>query len=214
MASIRVREIFRSIQGESTLAGWPCVFIRTTGCDIRCVYCDEPEAFSGGETLTLDEILLRIKEFGLPLVAVTGGEPLLQQHLPELVQRLVDEGYQVLIETGGHHDISGLDPRAHVILDVKSPGSGMQSYVDLENLDRMGEGDELKIVLCDRHDYEWARDLIRARRLEFRFPVSFSPVHPDLDPRLLARWILEDRLRVRVNLQLHKYVWGSETTGV
>ncbi len=214
MASLQVREIYRSIQGESTFAGWPCTFVRTTGCDIRCVYCDEVHAFRGGERLSVEAVLSRVEALGTDLVEVTGGEPLLQSALPELVCCLLDAGHRVLIETGGHHDVSGLDPRAHLIIDVKTPGSGMQAHNDLANLERLREGDELKLVLMDRTDYEWARDLVRAHDLESRVPVHFSPVHGKLDPQDLSAWLLADRLRVRLNLQLHKYIWGADASGV
>jgi 7-carboxy-7-deazaguanine synthase len=214
MARLRVKEIFRSVQGESTWAGWPCTFVRTVGCELRCVYCDEPHAFAGGESLELDEVVERIAALGVPLVELTGGEPLQQRALPELVERLCDAGYQVLIETGGHLDISVVDPRARVILDVKTPGSGMLERNDWANLERLRPGDELKLVLCDRADYEWARALIRERDLAARAPVNLSPVHGALDPQDLVAWVLEDRLPVRVNLQLHKYIWGPDTRGV
>lgn len=216
MAELRVREIYRSIQGESTYAGWPCVFVRTAGCDIRCTYCDEPHALTaaGGEKLTIDEVLVRVAKLGAPLVEVTGGEPLLQKAVPELVTRLCDAGYTVLIETGGHHDISALDPRAHAIVDVKTPGSRMQAHNDPANLARLRPGDELKFVLCDRADYDWAVRFVREHGLERKTTVSFSPAHPGLDPRDLARWIGEDGLRVRLNLQLHKYIWGADVKGV
>jgi 7-carboxy-7-deazaguanine synthase len=214
MAELRLKELYRSIQGESTFAGWPCVFVRTAGCDIRCVYCDEAHAFTGGERLSIDEILARVAKLGVRLVEVTGGEPLAQKGTPELVRRLCDAGYEVLIETGGHHDISVLDPRAHAIVDVKTPGSQMMAHNDLANLDRLRPGDEVKFVLCDRADYEFAVKVVRERGLEARVPVHFSPVHPGLDPRELAQWLLDDGLRVRLNLQLHKYVWGADATGV
>jgi 7-carboxy-7-deazaguanine synthase len=216
MAELRIREIYRSIQGESTFAGWPCAFVRTAGCDIRCVYCDEPAALSaaGGRPMSGEEILSRVKELGVPLVEITGGEPLLQRSTPELVQRLCSEGYEVLLETGGHHDISSLDPRCHVILDVKTPGSGMVTRNDLSNLGRLRSGDELKIVLTDRADYEWARDLVRQNRLDSRVPVHFSPCFGLVDPRDLCRWILEDGLRVRLNLQIHKWIWGPDASGI
>jgi 7-carboxy-7-deazaguanine synthase len=214
MASLRVREIYRSIQGESTFAGWPSGFVRTAGCDIRCVYCDEVQAFSGGERVSLDDLEERVAELRVPLVEITGGEPLAQRATPELASRLLDRGYTVLVETGGHHDVSALDPRCHVILDVKTPGSGMSEQTDLENLSRVGEGDELKFVLTGRADYEWARDLVRAQAVQEKLPVHFSPVHGLLDPRDLAAWILEDELRVRLNLQLHKYIWGADAQGV
>ncbi len=211
---MQICEIYRSIQGESSFAGWPCVFVRTVGCDIRCTYCDETHAFSGGERMTIDQVLARVRSWNTRLVEVTGGEPLLQSTLPELVRRLLDERYEVLVETGGHHDISVLDPRAHVILDVKTPGSRMHERNDLENLKRLSTGDEVKFVLCDRADYEWSRDLVRAHQLDTKAPVNFSPVNPGLDPAELVKWLLEDDLRVRLNLQLHKYIWGPDTRGV
>jgi 7-carboxy-7-deazaguanine synthase len=211
---LRIKEIYRSVQGESTFAGWPCAFVRTVGCELRCVYCDEPHAFSGGESLTIGQIAARVAELGVPLVELTGGEPLQQRALPALVERLLDAGYEVLIETGGHRDIGRIDRRAHLILDVKTPGSGMVERNDWANLERLGPGDELKFVLADRADYEWARALIRERALEARVPVNLSPVHGQLDPRELAAWLLEDGLRVRLNLQLHKYIWGADARGV
>jgi len=216
VAELRVREIYRSIQGESTWAGWPCVFVRTAGCDIRCTYCDEPDALvsTGSEKLTVDRVLERVAALDTRMVEVTGGEPLLQNAVPELVTRLCDAGYTVLVETGGHHDISVLDPRAHAIVDVKTPGSAMGAHNDLANLARLRSGDELKFVLCDRADYDWAVRLLRERKLEDGVPVNFSPVHPGLEPAELARWIQEDGLRVRLNLQLHKYIWGADTKSV
>ena len=168
MAELRVREIYRSIQGESTFAGWPCVFVRTAGCDIRCTYCDEPHALTaaGGEMLSVEEVLARVAAFGARMVEITGGEPLLQKTVPELVARLCDAGYTTLIETGGHHDISVLDPRSHAIVDVKTPGSRMAAHNDRGNLARLRAGDELKFVLCDRADYDWAVALVREHGLE------------------------------------------------
>ena len=214
MAELRIREIYRSIQGESSFAGWPCTFVRTAGCDIRCVYCDEEHAFTGGTRMTVEQILARVAELRTPLVELTGGEPLLQPAAPALVRELCDAGHQVLVETGGHRDISPLDPRAHAIVDVKTPGSGMCEHNDLQNLERLRPGDELKFVLCDRADYEWARALLRERNLADAVPVHFSPVHGSIAPRDLVKWILDDDLPVRLNLQLHKYVWGPDATGV
>jgi len=214
MAELRIKELYRSIQGESTFAGWPCVFVRTAGCDIRCVYCDEAHAFGGGERLSIDEILARVAKLGVRLVEVTGGEPLAQKGTPELVRALLDAGYEVLVETGGHHDISVLDPRAHAIVDVKTPGSRMSQHNMLENLDRLRPGDEVKFVLTDRADYDFAKRIVREHGLESRVPVHFSPVHPGLDPKDLVQWLLDDGLRVRLNLQLHKYVWGPDAKSV
>ena len=214
MSELRVKEIYRSIQGESTWAGWPCTFVRTAGCDIRCTYCDEPHAFTGGEKLSVDLVLTRVAALGARLVELTGGEPLLQSAVPELVRRLCDKGFTVLIETGGHHDISVLDPRAHAIVDVKTPGSAMHAHNDTANLARLRAGDELKFVLCNRADYDWAVKLVREHGLEDTVPVNFSPVHPGLDPAELATWIQADGLKVRLNLQLHKYIWGPDVKGV
>ncbi len=242
--SLLVKEIYRSIQGESSFAGWPCSFVRTTGCDLRCVYCDEQHAFRGGERLSLDEVVKRVEALGVSgqarrsgarseaepsgagsratarapgrarLVEITGGEPLLQRAVPGLARRLLDSGYEVLIESGGHRDITEIDPRARLILDVKTPGSGMVEHNHLENLARLRDRDELKFVLCDRADYEWARRFVREHPLDARIPVHFSPVHPGLDPAELCAWILEDGLPVRLNLQLHKYIWGPDARGV
>ena len=214
MASLKIREIYASIQGESTWAGWPCTFVRTAGCDIRCVYCDEPHAFTGGERMTLPAIESRVGALGPRMVEITGGEPLLQEAVPALVTRLLDRGYRVLIETGGHRDISVLDPRCHAIVDIKTPGSGMSQHNDLANLERLRSGDELKLVLADRGDYEWARDLIQERDLSARAPVNLSPVHGELDPAELSKWIQDDALPVRLNLQLHKYIWHPDARGV
>ncbi len=212
--SLLVKEIYRSIQGESSFAGWPCSFVRTAGCDIRCVYCDEEHAFRGGERLSLDEVVKRVEGLGVKLVEITGGEPLLQRGVPDLARRLLDSGYEVLVESGGHRDITELDPRVRLILDVKTPGSGMVEHNHLENLARLRERDELKFVLCDRSDYEWARAFLGEHPLDARIPVHFSPVHPGLAPDELCAWILQDGLSVRLNLQLHKYIWGPDARGV
>ncbi len=216
MAELRIHEIYRSIQGESTRAGWPCTFVRTAGCDLRCVWCDEPEALvaDGGQRLSIAEILKRVAELGTRLVEITGGEPLLQRAAPELVARLLDAGHEVLVETGGHRDISVLDPRCCVILDVKPPASGMLAHNDPENLKRLRPGDEVKYVIADRDDYVWARDHVREHALESRFAVHFSPVHGALVPTRLVAWLLADGLGVRTNLQLHKYIWGAGAQSV
>jgi len=212
--SLRIKEIYRSIQGESSFAGQPCTFVRTVRCDLRCSYCDEPHAFAGGEELSIAAILDRVRELGVPLVELTGGEPLLQPALPELCEALLADGRQVLIETGGHRDVSGVDPRVHVILDLKAPGSGMSEHNDYANLERLSQRGEIKFVLSGAADYDWARKRVEEFALVDRWPVHFSPVHGVLDPRDLAAWILRDGLRVRLNLQLHKYVWGPEAQQV
>jgi 7-carboxy-7-deazaguanine synthase len=214
MGELRLKELYRSIQGESVRAGRPCTFVRTVGCDIRCRWCDEAQAFTGGERVGVDEVLERVAALGVGLVEITGGEPLLQEAVPELVHRLLEAGYEVLVETGGHHDISVLDARAHAIVDVKCPGSGVSEHNDPANLERLRAGDELKFVIADRRDYEWARGRVTGEAFATRVPVHFSPVHGELDPAQLSAWILDDGLDVRLNLQLHKYVWGADATGV
>jgi 7-carboxy-7-deazaguanine synthase len=211
---MRVTEIFHSIQGESTYAGRPCAFVRLTGCPLRCVWCDSEYTFSGGTDLALDDVLARVRAFGCRLVEVTGGEPLHQPEAFALIERLCAEGYEVLVETSGAIDISPVDPRAHIILDVKCPGSGMMNRMDWTNLDRLAGKDEVKFVLKDRADYEFARQVVAAYGLAGRCPVLFSPVFGELDPRQLAEWVLADRLPVRLQLQLHKFIWDPTTKGV
>jgi len=208
-ASLVVNEIFHSIQGEATHAGHPCVFVRLTGCDLRCRWCDTEYAFHEGTALPIPEILARVAAFGCPLVEVTGGEPLLQRHTPALVRALLDRGHEVLVETGGHLDIGALDARARVILDLKCPGSGEVEANRWENLERLAAKDAIKFVIADRDDYGWASDAVRRRRLDARAPVYFSPVYGELDAARLAGWILEDRLPVRLQLQIHKVLWGE-----
>ena len=212
--TLKVTEIFHSIQGESTRAGRRCVFVRLTACDLRCRWCDTEYAFTEGGPMSLEEILTRVASHGCDLVEITGGEPLLQKETPELCRRLLSEGYEVLVETGGHRDTSVLPEAVGVILDMKCPGSGESERNYLENLDHLGPGDEVKFVLADRRDYEWAREMVRETDLANRVPVQFSPVFGELAPRNLAEWILADRLGVRLQLQLHKHVWDPETPGV
>jgi 7-carboxy-7-deazaguanine synthase len=211
---MRITEIFHSIQGESSYAGQPCVFVRLTGCPLRCTWCDSEYTFSGGTEMTQEEILGRVKAFGCPLVEVTGGEPLHQAETCDLIARLCDAGYTVLLETSGAIDVSPVDRRAHLILDVKCPGSGMVDRMDWANLDRIGAKDEVKFVIKDRQDYEWARSIIGRYGLAGRCTVLFGPVFGVLEPRLLAEWVLADRLPVRLQLQLHKFIWDPETRGV
>lgn len=252
--TLLLSEIYASIQGESSLTGWPCVLIRLAGCPLRCRYCDTPQALEGGEEIGLPDLLATVKEIGIPLVEVTGGEPLAQDGGRPLIRALVEEGYQVLVETGGGVSIEGVDPRARIILDVKTPDSGMHERQDWGNLDRLRPGDEVKFVICSRADYEWAREFLQKSGLAQRHLVHFSPVEAGdsvaagdsvdmrasieagdsiaarredashdgaggisepgsgtrrVSKKTLAEWILEDRLHVRLNLQLHVWIWGA-----
>jgi 7-carboxy-7-deazaguanine synthase len=210
-----VNEIFHSIQGESTHAGRPCVFVRLTACDLRCSWCDTPYAFTEGQRMSIDEVVERVKAFGCPVVEITGGEPLLQKNVHPLMQRLLDEGMTVLLETGGHLDISAVPQGVCRIVDVKCPGSGESHRVNWRNLGHLTDGDEVKFVIADRNDYEFARGVVQEHRLTERTKaVLFSPVHGLLPPRALAEWILEDGLAVRLQLQVHKYIWDPQTRGV
>ncbi|HOM99060.1 MAG TPA: radical SAM protein [Acidobacteriota bacterium] len=208
-----IAEIFFSIQGESTYSGEPCLFVRLSGCDLRCAWCDTTYAFSPGKRMTPEDVETTLSRWRCNLVEITGGEPLLQPAVPRLIRRLLDAGKRVLVETGGHRDISVVDPRAVVILDIKCPDSRMSRYNDWTNLQRLRPQDQIKFVLASRSDYEWARDVARSRRLGER-TVLFSPVWSTLEPRLLAEWILEDELPVRLQLPLHKILWGPERRGV
>jgi 7-carboxy-7-deazaguanine synthase len=209
-----INEIFYSIQGESTFAGLACVMVRLTGCQMRCRWCDTTYSFYQGQWMTLEEILDSIQRYACPLVEVTGGEPLLQPAVHPLLERLCDAGYEVLLETGGGLPIDAVDPRVRRIVDVKCPASGEAEHNHWPNLDVLRPTDQLKFVLADRADYDWARDLVRARGLDARCAVLFSPVHDELPLEPLASWVLEDRLAVRVQTQLHKLIWGAETRGV
>jgi 7-carboxy-7-deazaguanine synthase len=219
---LRITEIFHSIQGESTWAGAPCTFVRLTGCPLRCVWCDTTYAFQGGERMTLEAILARVREVGCPLVELTGGEPLAHANALVLARRLIEEGFTVLVETSGSEDVSGLPPEAHVIMDLKCPGSGESSKNRWENLGHLGALDEVKFVVADRVDYEWARDVIAEHGLGRRVEegtlraLLVSPVWGAEGPALedLAAWILEDRLPVRFQTQLHKHIWGPARKGV
>ena len=210
---VKVNEIFHSIQGESTFAGRPCVLVRLTGCQMRCSWCDSEYAFYEGEWMSLPEVVARVAGYGCPLVEVTGGEPLLQPGTRPLLSVLAEAGYEVLLETGGGLDLSGVDPRVRRVVDVKCPASGEAEANRWENLDLLTPRDELKFVLADEADYRWAREVVTARRLERRCPIHFSPVWGRLAPATLAAWVLADRLPVRLGLQLHKVVWGGEIRG-
>ena len=211
---MRVTEIFHSIQGESTFAGRSCVFVRLTGCPLRCTWCDTEYAFFGGTEESVDDILDTVRSYGCPLVEVTGGEPLAQSETSTLLRRLRENGFTVLLETSGAVDTSLVDPAVHIILDVKCPGSGMTDRMHWPNLERLRPHDEAKFVLQDRRDYDWAKDILQRFHLTNRCPVLFSPVFGTLDPRQLAEWLLEDRLAVRLQLQLHKHIWAPDMRGV
>lgn len=213
--TIVVHEIYRSIQGESTFAGLPCAFVRTTGCNLRCVWCDTTQAFHGGRRMRREDVLAMALSFSTPLVEVTGGEPLLQPAVLPLLTELCDAGRTVLIETSGEADVSGVDTRVHKIMDLKCPASGETHRNRWSNLDHIGVGDEIKFVIADRGDYEWMREVIHARQLPNRTPkLLASAVYGRLAPRDLVAWVLEDALPVRVQLQMHKFVWGPDATGV
>ena len=211
---MRVTEIFHSIQGESTFVGQPCVFIRLTGCPLRCAWCDTEYAFYGGNEQSMEDILGKVESYGCRLVEITGGEPLAQSDAVPLITKLCEQGYDVLIETSGAIDTAAVDTRAHVILDVKCPGSGMSDRMHWPNLDRLSMKDEAKFVLADRADYEWARQVLERHELATRCTVLMSPVFGSLDPRQLAEWVLADRLPVRLQLQLHKLIWAPDMRGV
>lgn len=210
---MRITEIFFSIQGESSHVGRPCVFVRLTGCNLRCRWCDSEYTFTGGEKLSLEDVVGRVKGYGCKLVEITGGEPLAQTEALELIRRLADDGCEVLIETSGSIDITPVDPRAKIILDVKCPGSGEVEKNRWENLEQLRPHDEIKFVIADRADYEWARRIVEERRLD-RWTVLFSPVWGEMDMKALAEWMLADRVPARFQTQLHKHIWGADVKGV
>ena len=231
---MKVNEIFYSIQGESTYTGWPCIFVRLTGCNLRCVYCDTQYAYEEGQERTIEEIIVEVRRHHnpriadcrffnpkseirnpkSPLVEITGGEPMLQEEVYPLMEGLFSEGYRVLLETNGSLDLSQVDERVIRIIDVKCPGSGMSDRVYWPNLEHLRSSDELKFVLSDRRDYEWARDVIARHQLPRQCTVLLSAVFGRLSPRDVAEWILEDHLNVRLQLQWHKILWGPERRGV
>lgn len=208
--TLRVTEIFFSLQGETSRVGLPTAFIRLTGCPLRCQYCDTTYAFHGGTTMGLEAVLEETKRHHAHFVTVTGGEPLAQKGCHALLRRLCDEGYAVSLETSGAMDVGAVDPRVMKILDLKTPASGEQARNRYENLDYLTPQDQIKFVLCDRADYEWARAQLTERRLNERCEVLFSPSHEQLPARKLADWILADNLPVRLQIQLHKYLWGNQ----
>ena len=213
--SLVIHEIYASIQGESTFAGLPCAFVRTTGCNLRCVWCDTPQAFHGGTRMARGEVLSRALAFGTALVELTGGEPLLQPGVLPLMTELCDHGRTVLVETSGEADVALVDPRVHKIMDLKCPGSGESHRNRWSNLEHLTPRDEIKFVLCDRGDYEWMRGVVEERELASLTPnLLASTVFGTLSPRQLVAWVLEDKLPVRVQLQLHKYIWEPSQEGV
>ncbi len=207
---LRITEIFYSLQGEAATVGWPTVFVRLTGCPLRCQYCDTEYAFYGGEVITLEEILERVARYTPRYVCVTGGEPLAQSACHELLRRLCERGYAVSLETGGALDISGIDPRVSIVMDLKTPGSGEEDKNLYANITALKAKDQVKFVICDRADYEWSRAKLAEHGLDRICEVLFSPSYEQQDPRTLAEWILEDRLPVRMQIQLHKVLWHGE----
>jgi len=206
---LKIHEIFYSLQGESTRVGLPTVFVRLTGCPMRCVYCDTAYAFSGGSNMEIDDILDKVAEFGTQYVTVTGGEPLAQKDCHVLLKALCDAGYSVSLETGGAIDISPVDSRVSVILDIKTPDSGELKNNLWGNLAHLKQADEVKFVLCSRADYDWAKQILADYKITEKCPVLFSPVYSQVNPTELAEWVLADRLPVRMQLQLHKILWGE-----
>jgi len=208
-SQLRVSEIFYSLQGETSRVGLPTVFIRLTGCPLRCVYCDTTYAFTGGQNMSLANILQQVAEYGPGYVTVTGGEPLAQKNCLPLLGALCDAGYEVSLETGGALDISGVDARVMRVVDIKTPASGEAAKNRWENLSLLTRHDEIKFVLCDESDYQWAKQILQQHQLAGKCAVLFSPVHGTMDATQLANWILRDRLPVRIQLQLHKLLWNN-----
>lgn len=211
---MKVCEIFTSIQGESSYAGLPCTFIRLTGCNLRCTFCDTTYAYNEGNELSEKDIMNKVRHASINLVEITGGEPLLQKEVYHLMVRLIDDGYRVLVETNGSLSIKDIDKRAVVILDIKTPGSGMSEKMDLSNLNEIKPVDEVKFVITNRADYEWSKEIIGNYKLIDKCRLLLSPAYGVLAPEYLAGWMLEDKLKARLNLQIHKYIFNSERRGV
>ena len=211
---MKLYEIYTSIQGETQYAGLPCTLVRFAGCDLRCSYCDTEHAFTGGQEVSLESIVADVRGRGVPLVLLTGGEPLLQPELPALAAALIDAGHEVMIETGGHRDTSALPPGVVVILDVKTPGSGESERNLWGNLQRLRMHDAAKFVITSAADYDWSKQIIEQHRLPDRTTVLLSPSFGEVEPKDLVAWMLRDGLRARLNLQVHKYVWPPEMRGV
>jgi len=211
---LKVCEIFTSIQGESTCAGLPCTFVRLSSCNLRCSYCDTRYAYDEGNEFSEEDIVRLVRQAGIHLVEITGGEPLLQTEVYPLITRLIDAGHRVLLETNGSMKISGIDKRTSIILDMKTPGSGMSDRMDLTNLEMIKHSDEIKFVLTCRDDYEWTRKMIQTYKLIGKCHILLSPAFGILHPEELAAWMIRDRMQARLNLQLHKYIYGPERRGV
>ena len=213
--TLKINEIYESVQGESSWAGWRCVFVRLTACDLRCTYCDTEYAFYEGKKRAVSDVLAEVLALDYPLVEITGGEPLLQKNVHPLMTALCDAGRTVLIETSGAHDISAIDPRVHRIMDLKTPGSGECARNLWSNIPRLAQRDEVKFVIGSREDYEWSREQVRTHDLATRCGgVLFSPIFGRIEPREIVAWILEDRLPVRFQLQMHKFIWDPKQKGV
>jgi 7-carboxy-7-deazaguanine synthase len=211
---VKLYEIYTSIQGETQYAGLPCTLVRFAACDLRCSYCDTEYAFTGGQEVMRESIVAEVVARGVPLVLLTGGEPLLQPELPQLAADLLSRGFQVMLETGGHRDTSAMPEGVVVILDVKTPGSGESQKNHWPNLARLRQKDAVKFVVCSEDDYRWSREVIAEHRLAERCQLLLSPSFGQLEPKMLVEWMLRDRLPARLNLQLHKYVWPPEQRGV
>ena len=214
ISTLRVTEIFYSIQGESTYAGQPCVFVRLTGCPLRCSWCDTTYAFHGGKDMSLESVLKQVNSYACPLVEVTGGEPLAQPAAFPLITKLCDEKFEVLVETSGSIDITSVDSRAQIIMDIKCPSSQMEDQTHWENLQHITSKDQIKFVISNRQDYDWAVDIVKRRQITDLCPVLFSPAFGSQALQPMAEWILQDQLKVRFQIQLHKIIWNPETRGV
>ncbi len=207
---MKINEIYTSIQGESTWAGLPCVFIRTSGCNLRCNYCDTTFAYNEGKEMSLPQILRKVESYGLPLVELTGGEPLLQPESPQLVRELCEKNYTVLVETSGSIDISSLDPRCIRIMDLKCPSSGEMESMHWDNIRHLRPRDEIKFVIGDERDFYWSLNVIRQHQLDQKCSILFACVFGTLSPKLLAEWMLQEKVNARLQLQLHKYIWDPK----
>jgi 7-carboxy-7-deazaguanine synthase len=211
---LKVNEIYFSIQGESSKAGLPCVFVRLTYCNLRCVYCDTEYAFYAGDDYTTEGIISEVKKYNCKLVEITGGEPLVQTQSLDLMKRLCDEGYDVMLETGGSLSIKDVDPRVMIIMDLKCPSSGMMQKNFYENLKYLKKTDELKFVIGSREDYDWMKEIIKKHKLDKKFTILVSVIFDQLEPVTLVEWVLEDKLNVRFQLQMHKFIWDPAAKGV